>query len=116
MVMRRHMRSARSLWPCRRTDVRQLNRTFAAERIIDETASEAMTEPSQCVAVLGVWPYLLKASKGRAVGIVERQGWIGGIRVDNLHDLNSNTSVVVMSMRGDYDLSHSWTCRALLRN
>lgn len=72
-----------------------------------------MTEPSQCVAVLGVWPYLLKASKGRAVGIVERQGWIGGIRVDNLFDLNSNTSVVVMSTRGDYDLWQSWSGEGL---
>ena len=68
-----------------------------------------MTEPIQCVGVLCVWPYLLKASKGSAVRIVERQGWIGGIRVVNLLDLNSNTSVVVMSTQGDYDLSQTWT-------
>lgn len=90
-------------------DVWQLNRAFAAGRLIDEPAREAMTRPNQWGAALGVWSYMLKTTKGRVIRIVERQGWIGGIRVVNLLDLNSNTSVIVMSTQGDFDLSQSWT-------
>ncbi len=90
-------------------DVWQLNRAFAAGRLMDEPARDVMTRPNQWGAALGVWSYMLKTPEGRVVRIVERQGWIGGIRVVNLLDLNSNTSVVVMSTQGDYDLSQSWT-------
>ena len=90
-------------------DVWQLNRAFAAGRLLDESARDAMTQPNQWSAALGVWSYPLKTPAGRVARIVERQGWIGGIRVVNLLDLNSNTTVVVMSTQGDYDLSQSWT-------
>ncbi len=90
-------------------DVWQLNRAFAAGRLIDEPAREVMTRPNQWGAALGVWSYMLNTTKGRTIRIVERQGWIGGVRVVNLLDLNSNTSVIVMSTQGDYDLSQSWT-------
>ena len=90
-------------------DVWQLNRAFAAGRLLDEPARDAMTQPNQWGAALGVWTYTLKTPAGRVARIVERQGWIGGIRVVDLLDLNSNTTVVIMSTQGDYDLSQSWT-------
>lgn len=90
-------------------DVWQLNRAFAAGRLLDVPARDAMTRPNQWGAALGVWSYTLKASENRVAKIVERQGWIGGIRVVNLLDLNSNITVVVMSTQGDYDLSQSWS-------
>lgn len=90
-------------------DVWQLNRAFVDGRLLDESARDAMTKPNQWGAALGVWSYTLKTPEGRAARIVERQGWIGGIRVVNLLDLNTNITVVVMSTQGDYELSQSWT-------
>ena len=94
-------------------DVWQLNRAFAAGRLLDEPAKDAMTQPNQWGAALGVWSYTLKTPAGRVARIVERQGWIGGIRVVNLLDLNSNTTVVIMSTQGDYDLSQSWSGKGI---
>ena len=90
-------------------DVWQLNRAFAAGRLLDEPSRDVMTKPNQWGAALGVWSYPLKTPAGRVAKIVERQGWIGGICVVNLLDLNSNITVVVMSTQGDYDLSQSWS-------
>ena len=94
-------------------DVWQLNRAFAAGRLLDEPAKDAMTQPNQWGAALGVWSYTLKTPAGRLARIVERQGWIGGIRVVNLLDLNSHTTVVIMSTQGDYDLSQSWSGKGI---
>ena len=94
-------------------DVWQLNRAFAAGRLLDQPAKDVMTQPNQWGAALGVWSYTLKTSEGRVARIVERQGWIGGIRVVNLLDLNSNTTVVIMSTQGDYDLSQSWSGKGI---
>lgn len=90
-------------------DVWQFNRAFTDGRLLDSAARQTMITPNQWGAALGVWSYELKAANGKLAKIVERQGWIGGIRVVNLLDLNSNTSVIVMSTQGDFDLSQSWT-------
>ena len=94
-------------------DIWQLNRAFADGRLLSEAARQTMTTPNQWGAALGVWSYELKSGGGKRAKVMERQGWIGGIRVVNLLDLNSGVSVVVMSTNGDYDLSQSWSGKGI---
>ena len=88
-------------------DIWHLNRAFADGRLLSEAARQTMTSPYHWGAALGVWSYELKSAAGKRAKVMERQGWIGGIRVLNLLDLNSGVSVIVMSTNGDYDLSQS---------
>jgi len=90
-------------------DVWQLNRAFADGRLLSEAARQTMTAPNQWGAALGVWVYELTSVSGARAKVMERQGWIGGIRVVNLLDMNTGMSVVVMSTNGNYDLSQSWS-------
>ena len=94
-------------------DIWQLNRAFADGRLLSEVTRQIMIMPNQWGAALGVWSYELKSVAGRRAKVMERQGWIGGIRVVNLLDLNSGVSVVVMSTNGDYDLSQSWSGKGI---
>ena len=94
-------------------DIWQLNRAFADGRLLSEAARQTMIMPNQWGAALGVWSYVLKSASGKRAKVMERQGWIGGIRVVNLLDLNSGVSVVVMSTNGDYDLSQSWSGKGI---
>ena len=55
----------------------------------------------------------MNSTGGNRVKVMERQGWIGGIRVVNLLDLQSGLSVIVMSTNGNYDLSQSWSGEGL---
>lgn len=94
-------------------DIWQLNRAFMDGRLLNDEARQIMTRPNQWGAALGVWSYELKATDGRRPEVVERQGWIGGIRVVNLLDVRTGLSVIVMSTNGDYDLSQSWSGKGL---
>lgn len=94
-------------------DVWQLNRAFIDGRLLSNTARQIMTTPNQWGAALGVWSYELKSAAGKRAKVMERQGWIGGIRVVNLLDLLSGVSVIVMSTNGDYDLSQSWSGKGI---
>lgn len=94
-------------------DIWQLNRAFTDGRLLNEAARQIMTTPNQWGAALGVWVYELNAVSGVRAKVVERQGWVGGIRVVNLLDMSSGISVVVMSTNGDYDLSQSWSGKGI---
>ncbi len=94
-------------------DIWQLNRAFVDGRLLNDIARQTMIKPNQWGAALGVWSYELKSASGKRAKVMERQGWIGGIRVVNLLDLESGVSVVVMSTNGDYDLSQSWSGKGI---
>lgn len=77
-------------------DLWRFDRALLDGRLLDAATFARMTEPDAWGAALGVWAYDLRAG-GSTVRLVERQGWIGGIKVLNLVSPSHDLAVIVLA-------------------
>ena len=65
-------------------------------------------DPALGFVALSVWTYTMTID-GRAVRLVERQGWIGGYRALNLLAPDEGLALVVLANTDAADLSRTYT-------
>lgn len=90
-------------------DLLAFDQAFSRGRLLSSTSRAEMVKPNAVGGALGVWsyPFSAKADKPASM-IVERQGWIGGIRTLNLVDIKNEAYLIMISTNGDVDLSQTW--------
>ncbi|MEB0138417.1 MULTISPECIES: serine hydrolase domain-containing protein [unclassified Undibacterium] len=90
-------------------DLLAFDRAFLNGKLLSSSARTVMTTPNAVGGALGVWVYPFRAANAEQPSvIVERQGWIAGVRILNLIDLQSGNILILVSADGDLDLSQTW--------
>lgn len=95
-------------------DLLAFDRAFIQGKYLSAASRAEMVKPNAVGGALGVWAYPFRGGARPApVTIVERQGWIAGLRILNLIDLHSENVLIVVSTNGDLDLSQTWANKGL---
>jgi CubicO group peptidase (beta-lactamase class C family) len=90
-------------------DLLAMNRAFIQGKLMSAAARSEMLKPNATGGALGVWVYPFGgADAAKPTVIVERQGWIAGIRILNLVDVASGNVLILVSTNGDLDLTQTW--------
>ncbi|MCH8622376.1 serine hydrolase domain-containing protein [Undibacterium sp. TS12] len=90
-------------------DLYAFDLAFIQGKYLPAKSREVMVKPNNVGGALGVWSYPFRASDAHSqVMIIERQGWIAGVRILNLVDLQSQSILIMVSTNGDLDLSQTW--------
>ncbi|MFZ6843242.1 serine hydrolase domain-containing protein [Undibacterium sp. RuTC16W] len=90
-------------------DLLAFDQAFTQGKLMSLTSRSEMVKPNNYGAALGVWSYPFAAKPDQVPSmIIERQGWIGGVRTLNLIDLKNEVYLVMVSTNGDLDLSQTW--------
>lgn len=90
-------------------DLLAFDRAFIKGKLLSAKSRAEMTRPNATGGALGVWVYPFKgADAAHPVTIVERQGWIAGVRILNLVDLQTQNILILVSLNGDLDLTQTW--------
>lgn len=98
-------------------DMFAFDRAFIKGKLISQKTRDEMIKPNAVGGAIGVWTYPFKGvDEQKPVTIVERQGWIAGIRILNLIDLQSENVLIIVSTNGDLDLTQTWTNKGVAAN
>ncbi|MFZ3002729.1 MAG: serine hydrolase domain-containing protein [Undibacterium umbellatum] len=102
-------------------DLYAFDLAFMRGKFLSGKSRDEMVKPNSVGGAIGVWSYPFKAGDNAAPAmIVERQGWIAGVRILNLVDLQNQNILIIVSTNGDLDLSQTWankgTAADLLRS
>lgn len=90
-------------------DLFAFDRAFIKGKFLPARARAEMVKANATGGALGVWAYPFRPAPGQpALAIVERQGWIAGLRILNLVDLQNEQVVIIVSTDGDLDLTQTW--------
>lgn len=90
-------------------DLLAFDRAFIAGRLLTPASRAEMLKPNATGGALGVWVYPFKgADERKPTTIVERQGWIAGVRILNLIDTERGNILILVSTNGDLDLTQTW--------
>ncbi|MBK1889429.1 beta-lactamase family protein [Undibacterium sp. 14-3-2] len=90
-------------------DLLAFDRAFIAGKLLSSAARADMLKPNATGGALGVWVYPFKgADERKPTTIVERQGWIAGVRILNLLDIQNGHILILVSTNGDLDLTQTW--------
>ena len=90
-------------------DLHAFDLAFIEGKYLAPKTRDTMVKPNNVGGALGVWSYPFRANDASSqVMIVERQGWIAGVRILNLVDLQSQNILIMVSTNGDLDLSQTW--------
>ncbi|MBC3869197.1 serine hydrolase domain-containing protein [Undibacterium oligocarboniphilum] len=90
-------------------DLLAFDRALIRGKLLSTASRAEMTRPNATGGALGVWVYPFKgASETNPTVIVERQGWIAGVRILNLVDLQTENILILVSTNGDLDLTQTW--------
>ena len=90
-------------------DLLAFDRTFIKGKYLSAKSRAEMIKPNAVGGALGVWVYPFNgADEKNPTVIVERQGWIAGIRILNLVDVQSGNILILVSTNGDLDLTQTW--------
>ncbi|MFZ6863800.1 serine hydrolase domain-containing protein [Undibacterium sp. Ji67W] len=90
-------------------DLLAFDRAFIKGKYISAKSRAEMIKPNAVGGALGVWVYPFNgADEKNPTLIVERQGWIAGIRILNLVDVQSGNILIIVSTNGDLDLTQTW--------
>ena len=90
-------------------DLLAFDRAFIKGKLMSNKSRVEMTKPNATGGALGVWVYPFKgADENKPTTIVERQGWIAGVRILNLVDLQTENILIIVSTNGDLDLTQTW--------
>lgn len=93
-------------------DLLAFDRAFIKGVYLSEKTRAEMVKPNAVGGAIGVWAYPFKgANEQQPTMIVERQGWIAGVRILNLIDLQSENVLILVSTNGDLDLSQTWASK-----
>ncbi|MFZ6771517.1 serine hydrolase domain-containing protein [Undibacterium sp. SXout7W] len=93
-------------------DLLAFDRAFIKGTYLSEKTRAEMVRPNNVGGAIGVWAYPFKgANEQQPTMIVERQGWIAGVRILNLIDLQSENVLILISTNGDLDLSQTWASK-----
>lgn len=93
-------------------DLLRFDRALRSGRLLPEAAWRQMITANEQGAALGVWCYEL-AIGGEKVQVVERQGWIGGVKVLNLVSPSHDLAVVVLADDDQQRLDATWSGEGL---
>jgi len=90
-------------------DLLAFDRAFIKGKYLSTKSRAEMIKPNAVGGALGVWVYPFHgADEKNPTVIVERQGWIAGIRILNLVDVQSGHILIIVSTNGDLDLTQTW--------
>ncbi|MFZ6656978.1 serine hydrolase domain-containing protein [Undibacterium sp. TJN19] len=90
-------------------DLHAFDLAFIQGKLLSPKSRDEMIKPNHVGGAIGVWAYPFKGvDEKNPVVIVERQGWIAGLRILNLVDLQSHNILIMVSTNGDQDLSQTW--------
>jgi D-alanyl-D-alanine carboxypeptidase len=89
-------------------DLLAFDRALLRGELLSLSAFASMSTPNDYGAALGVWSYALTAGN-ESLRIVERQGWIGGIKVLNLISPSHGLVVIVVSNDDRPRLDATWS-------
>jgi D-alanyl-D-alanine carboxypeptidase len=89
-------------------DLLAFDRALLRGTLLPQAAFLAMTTADEQGAALGVWSYQL-ALPAEPMRVVERQGWIGGIKVLNLISPSHDLIVAVMTDDDRLPLDATWS-------
>lgn len=98
-------------------DLLAFDRALVENKFMSAATLAEMIKPNQSGGALGVWSYPFKYDSNKPPAtIIERQGWISGIRTLNLIDASDRVFVLVIATKGDLELTQIWKIGAdLLR-
>ncbi|MFZ6743985.1 serine hydrolase domain-containing protein [Undibacterium sp. JH2W] len=95
-------------------DLYAFDLAFMRGKYLSAKSRDEMVKPNNVGGAIGVWSYPFKASDtGNPLMIVERQGWIAGVRILNLVDLQNQNILIIVSADGDLDLSQTWANKGI---
>ncbi len=95
-------------------DLYAFDLAFMRGKYLSAKNRDEMVKPNNVGGAIGVWSYPFKAGgDGTAAMIVERQGWIAGVRILNLVDLQNQNILIIVSTNGDLDLSQTWANKGI---
>ena len=90
-------------------DLLAFDRAFIKGKYLSAKSRAEMIKPNAVGGALGVWVYPFNgADEKNPTVIVERQGWIAGIRILNLVDVQNGNILIIVSTNGDLDLTQTW--------
>src|SRR5450830_1168339 len=90
-------------------DLLAFDRAFIKGKYLSAQSRAEMIKPNAVGGALGVRVYPFNgADEKNPTVIVERQGWIAGIRILNLVDVQSGNILILVSTNGDLDLTQTW--------
>lgn len=90
-------------------DLFAFQRSFMQGKYLSNESQAQMLKPNQVGGALGVWSYPFKASnQNKALQIVERQGWIAGVRLACLMDMEKQHLLIIVSANSDFDMNQTW--------
>ncbi|MFZ6769992.1 serine hydrolase domain-containing protein [Undibacterium sp. Di26W] len=90
-------------------DLHAFDLAFINNKLLSQNSLDVMVKPNAVGGAIGVWSYPFKGADERnPTIIVERQGWIAGVRILNLVDLQTQNILILVSTNGDLDLSQTW--------
>lgn len=93
-------------------DLLRFDRALRSGRLLPDAAFRQMITANEQGAALGVWCYELTVG-GEKMQIVERQGWIGGVKVLNLVSPSHDLAVVVLADDDQPRLDATWSGEGL---
>ncbi len=95
-------------------DLHAFDLAFMRGKYLSAKSRDEMVKPNNVGGAIGVWSYPFKTSDdGTPAMIVERQGWIAGVRILNLVDLQNQNILIIVSTNGDLDLSQTWANKGI---
>ncbi len=90
-------------------DLYAFQRSFMQGKYLSAAYRSQMLKPNQVGGALGVWSYPFKAAgQNKALQIVERQGWIAGVRLACLMDMEQQHLLLIISANSDFDMNQTW--------
>ncbi len=90
-------------------DLFAFQRSFMQGNYLQAESRAPMLKPNQVGGALGVWSYPFKAAnQNKALQIVERQGWIAGVRLACLMDMEKQHLLIIISANSDFDMNQTW--------
>lgn len=90
-------------------DLFAFQRNFMQGTYLKSDYLNQMIKANAVGGAFGVWSYPFKANgQNKPLQIVERQGWIAGVRLACLMDMEKQHLLIIVSANSDFDMNQTW--------